>query len=226
MTKQSKELLEFFGTAVGVLALLYVLLLAASFFGPRRAYGAQDVSNAEFDGIVFKTRYQNAARISTPVLVQMDNETRVLNIVLKDPVSAKFKFLFKITPNDYQSWVNRVKDNQGNAMFTSSGAAYFTQGPKTVRIGLITIIIDTGPNHWLGNYNALIEDNFKNCEMGFSPKGYPDMVCPPLWIMARITKIERSTLSPDLPQSHVFPHLDYVDIYIEVTGVSKTRPKN
>lgn len=225
MTKQYKELLGFFGTAVGVIFALIVILLVFSFFIPK-VYGDGGVSNAEFDGIVFKTRYQDAVKIQTPVFVQMDNETRVLNIVLKDPVSAKFKFLFKITPNDYQFWVNRVKDNQGNAMFTSSSAAYFTQRPKTVRIGLITLIIDNGPNHWLGNYKVLIEDNFRSCEIALDSKGDPDMVCPPLWVTARITKIERSTSSPDLPQSHVFPHLDYVDIYIEVIGISKTRPKN
>lgn len=227
MEKHIKELLGFFATAVGALVLMYVLLLAASFLSPRRAYGAEDVSNIKFYGLVFKTRYQDTVRIQTLILVQMDNETRVLNIVLEDPASAKFSFLFKISPGDYQSWKGRVKDGRGTAMFTSSGRAYFYAGDKPFqKIDTITIIIDTGPNNWLDNYQKLIEENFKSCQMGLSPKGDPDMVCPPLWISARINRIERSTSSPDLPQSHVFPHLDYADIYIEVIGISKTRPKN
>jgi hypothetical protein len=225
--KQIKELLGFFGTAVGALVLIYVLLLAVFFIGPRRAYGAEGVSNAKFGGLIFKTRYQDAVRIPTPIFAQMDNETRVLNIVLEDPASAKFSFLFKISPGDYRSWKEKVKDGRGTAMFTSSGRAYFYAGDRPFqKIDTITIIIDTGPNNWLDNYQKLIEENFKSCQMGLSPKGDPDMVCPPLWIGGRINRIERSTASPDLPRSHVFPHLDYADIYIEVTGVSKTRPKN
>lgn len=224
MEKHSKELLGFFGTAIGIIFALLVILFIFSIFIPV-AYGAEGVSNAEFYGIMFKTRYQNTVRITTPVLVQMGNETRVLNIAIKDPASAKFSFLFKITPGDYQSWADKVKDNRGAAMFTWSGSARFIQGPKTIRIDLITLVIDTGPNRWLDDHKSLIENNFKNCKMISDQKGDPDMVCPPLWVTARITKIGRSTLSPDLPQSHVFPHLDYIDIYIEVLSVSMARPK-
>src|SRR3989344_2241326 len=127
MEKHTKELLGFFATTVGVLAILYVLLLAASFLSSRRAYGAEGVSNAEFGGIVFNTRYQKAITIATPILVQMDNETRVLNIVLKDPASAKFSFLFKISPGDYQLWKEKVKNGRSTAMFTSSKFAFFAQ---------------------------------------------------------------------------------------------------
>ncbi len=224
--EQTKDLLKFFGTALGVIVGLLILLFALSFLGPRHAYGAEGVSNAEFDGIVFKTRYQSWAKIQTPILIQMDNEIRVLNIVLQDPASAKFSFLFKVSPGDYRAWREKIMNGRGNAMFTSSGSAYFTRGPGIIRIDQITLIIDTGPNKWLSDYKDLIETNFKNCKMAPDAKGDLDMVCPPFWISAKINRIERSTLSPGLPEDHFFPHLDYVDIYIEIVSIGKARPKN
>lgn len=223
MKEHNRELLSFWAQVV-----LWLLSFAAFMFiisycqNPAFAGQLKPVSTSsiEFNGIEFKTRYQKKIAVQTPILLVMDNESRLLEIALKDPASAKLNFYFKITPAEF-SRLETLRNAKHDLYFTSKRGAHFLQDGKQILIDEITINIDKGPNDWVDRYRNLIESRFKDCKMIADFKGDLDMVCPPLWIESRITKIERSTLSPTLPDTHVFPHLDYVDIFIEITSIKE-----
>lgn len=180
-----------------------------------------ETERAEFSAIIFKTRYQTV-KIDTPILVEMENETRLLKITLKDPKNTKFKFWAKITPLGFKRLEEAVKNGHDDMFFINSQRAYFLLRGRQYKIGEVTINIDIGNGAQFDNYRGVIEENLKTCKMEPTPNrsGHNlDMVCKPLLIEARITKIERSNLSPDLPEERDFPYLDYIDIYIEILSI-------
>lgn len=198
-----------------------------------------EIERAEFSGIVFKTRYQ-IVKINTPILVEMEKDTRLLAISLKNPETTKFKFLLKITPRDFERWQESIRSEAKNIFLLNNQRAYFVSGKKIIKIGEITINIDSKSFEWIEKNKNKIEQVFKSCKMALSPSGYPDMVCSPLLVEAKITRIERSnfnnqetililsekkeqlkTGSPTLPEEYKFPHLDYIDIYIEILSIGK-----
>lgn len=181
------------------------------------AYGQTE--RAEFSGIEFKTRYQKTVKIQTPILVEMETETRLLTITLKNPETAKFKFLLKITPGGFAAWQKAASEGAKDMHLANSQIVYFISGKGTVKIGEVTI--NTENFSWLEKYKPLIEKNFNNCKEGIAPNGYTDMVCSPLLIEVKITRIERSILSPSLPPELVFPRLDYVDIFGEIVSINR-----
>ncbi len=179
---------------------------------------AADVSRAEYSGILFKTRYQNI-RIDTPILVEMENKSRVLKFTLKNLENAKVSFLAKITPGDLRVWQNSIQNNAKDLPLLSSKKAYFVFGKKRIKIGEITVNIDGKSLNWIEKHEYLFKRAFNDCRATVSLEGFPDIVCRPFIIKAKITKIERSTLNPTLPEELDFPNIDYIDIYIEIIDI-------
>ncbi len=201
-----------------VIRIILLFFLFLLWVAVARGEGESEFTRAEFSGIRFKTRYQTV-KIDTPVMVEMENKTRLLKITLKKPETAKFKFLLKITPGGFAAWQKAASEGAKDAHLANSQIVYFISGKKTVKIGEITI--NTEKFEWLEKYKPLIEKNSKNCKEGITPNGYTDMVCPPLLIEVKITRIERSILSPSLPQELVFPRLDYIDIFGEILSINR-----
>jgi hypothetical protein len=211
-----------------LLFILVIIILGLLLLGSHAQ--AAEIEKAEFFGIVFKTRYQTV-KINTPILVETEliwdsgytydenDAAKLLKFTLKNPESSRFKFLMKITPRDFEKWQNFATNNAENIFLINNQRAYFVSGKETVKIDEITI--NTEQFEWLSKYKAVIEKNLKNCQMAPDKKGDPDMVCPPLLIEAQIVRIERSILSPFLPTTHIFPHPDYLDIYIEILSIRK-----
>lgn len=215
-----------------ILAIIILgLLLIRSFAQPA------ENEKVEFSGIVFKTRYQTV-KIDTPILVEMEIGTRLLAITLRNPKTAKFKFLMKITPRDFETWQKLIKNEAKDLFLLNSQKAYFVLGKGKIKIDEVTI--NTESFEWLKQYQNLIEKNFKKCSSVLTPDGYSDVACPPLLIEAKIIRIERSdfnnqetyfipsekkerlrTGSPTLPEEYKFPHTDYFDIYIEILSIRK-----
>lgn len=198
-----------------MMAMMIILAISSTAFG-------DGIEHAEFDGIWFKTRYQKHVEIKTPIVVDMEKKTRLLKFKLRDPSNAKIKFLAKITPMDFKVYSEFLKN--GDVHFVNANNAYFLPKKSSVQwvpIDILTINIDIRLNQWIEKYRDLIAENFKKCVPSILPNGYQNMECPPLWIEAQIIKIERSLLSPSLPETLRFPHLDYIDIYIKILNIKK-----
>ncbi|KKS44465.1 hypothetical protein A2567_00320 [Candidatus Azambacteria bacterium RIFOXYD1_FULL_42_11] len=202
---------------LAIITNLYLIIgVVSDAFGDESAWNMK-YDESQFTGIWFKTRYQNKVEIKTPIRLTMDRTFRRLGITLLDPKSAGFKFLMKITPRDFEKWQESVNNGAKDIFLTNNQRAYFVSGKETVKIDEITI--NTEQFEWLSEYKAVIEKNLKNCQMAPDKKGDLDMVCPPLLIEVQIIRIERSVLSPFLPTTHVFPHLNYIDIFVKILSI-------
>lgn len=220
------------GERATVMVIMIILILTTTVFGQ-----TIETERAEFSGIHFKTRYQTV-KIDTPILVEMEKETRLLTVTLKNPETARFKFLMKITPRDFERWQKSAAEGAKNIFLLNNQRAYFVSGKEKVKIGEITI--NTEKFEWLEKYKGIIGKNFENCRVANSPQGYPDIVCSPLLIKAKVVRIERSdfneqetiliqsekrerlkTGSPILPEECEFPYVDYLDVYIEILSIKK-----
>ncbi len=174
-------------------------------------------SSANFDGIGFKTRYEEV-KIKTPVLVEMEEQSRVLKMTPLNPDGARFRFLVDITPSVFEFFKRSEKGGLKDQLFGHSGSAYFLLGKEKVKIGEITLDVENFG--WIYKYEPIIRENFKSCILTGVTGGFPYLVCRPLLAEARIIRIERSTLSPALAPELVFPYLDYVDIFVEILKIS------
>ena len=179
--------------------------------------------SAEFDGIWFKTRYQNRAELRTPVLLEMDYFSRALNVVFEKPERAGFKFLMQLTPREYEIFKNRINQYPAD-IFLFHAPAGFIAKTYPAKIKEITIIIDrfTG----IDKYWSILDKKVKSCAgVVLKPDpSHPDMKradvrCEPILFEAKVLKIERSVLSPSLPPEYEFPELDYLDIRVEILKV-------
>ncbi len=196
------------------LTVVMVFILVSSY----AAFG-EELSHS-FSGIRFKTPYQ-IVKINSPILVEMRNETRLLNIILKDPKNTKFKFSTKLTPMGYENFKERFKKHPAD-FFLFHTSAYLILG--SVKVKEITIIADQFKNS--NGFIGVLNKKVKSCkEIILKPDPqYPnikrlDMQCKPILFEAKVLKIERSSLSPSLPPEYDFPELDYLDIRIEILSV-------
>jgi hypothetical protein len=223
-----------------VLLILGLVLVVAY---PTKSFGqTAEIERAEFDGIRFKTPY-HVAKINTPILVEMDLQSRLLKFALKNPDTAKFNFLLKITPGTFEGWQKLAELKAKDIFLTNSRTAHFLSkiDETRTRITMIgEVTINTENFQWMEKYKPLIEKNFGGCTEKFAPSGIADVICRPLLIEAKVVRIERSssgqqeayltmsgkkerlnTGTPMLPEKFNFPYLDYIDIFIEILDIKE-----